>query len=278
MISQKALSQARAVLSGHRMEASEKSRKVLMATVGGQSEAMKSTVFAVWADHTSRMKKENEIRVEYEEQIEAAEKRLFDYREQQLKNVRGVVMRQAGEQDTALVQQCFQAIKQEIDEQKFMRENGAAMSELQDKLKNLADTQSSNAKKVLGRMNAESGVGLMTYCFQAWVKFWEDYNKNKEYEDALKASEKKVAEFMKNQNDGAKSVLNRMNQGSNTGLLALCIKSWVEFLAEEKKMLEMKEIMENNAAKFSSFTGRNKESADSVMQKAAEAADIATIL
>jgi len=92
----------------------------------------------------------------------------------------------------ALVAQCFLAIKQEIDEQKFMRENGSAMAELQEKLKSLADTQSSNAKKVLGRMNAESGVGLMTYIFQAWVKFWEDYNKNKEYEDALKASERKL--------------------------------------------------------------------------------------
>merc|ERR1712028_228881 len=187
-------------------------------------------------------------------------------------------MRQAGEQDNALIQQCFTAIKQEIDEQKFLRDNGSAMSELQDKLKNLADTQSANAKKVLGRMNAESGVGLMTYVFQAWVKFWEDYNKNKEFEDALKVSEQKVAEFMKNQNDGAKSVLNRMNEASGAGLMALCIKAWTEFLAEEKKMLEMKEIMENNAKKFSSFTGRNKDSADSVMQKYAEAQDIAAIL
>ena len=127
-------------------------------------------------------------------------------------------------------------------------------------------------------MNAESGVGLQTLTFQAWVKFWEDYNKNKEYEDALKVSEKKVAEFMKNQNDGAKSVLNRMNEGSNAGLLALCLKAWTEFIVEEKKMLEMKEIMENNAAKFGSFTGRNKQSADTVMQKYAEAQDIATIL
>merc|ERR1712232_848497 len=127
-------------------------------------------------------------------------------------------------------------------------------------------------------MNAESGVGLQTYIFQAWVKFHEDYNKNKEFEDALKESERKVQEFMKNQNDGAKSVLNRMNQGSITGLLGLCLKSWVEFIAEEKKVLEMKEIMENNARKFASFTGRNKDSADSVMQKAAEAADIACML
>merc|ERR1712028_184448 len=156
-------------------------------------------------------------------------------------------MRQAGEQDNALIQQCFTAIKQEIDEQKFLRDNGSAMSELQDKLKNLADTQSANAKKVLGRMNAESGVGLMTYVFQAWVKFWEDYNKNKEYEDALKESEKKVAEFMKNQNDGAKSVLNRMNEGSKAGLMSLCFKAWNQFIADEKEMLKMKEIMENNA-------------------------------
>lgn len=49
-------------------------------------------------------------------------------------------------------------------------------------------------------------------------------------------------------------------------------------MAEEKKMLEMKEVMENNANKFSSFTGRNKASADSVMQKKAEAEDLSTVL
>merc|ERR1719152_594834 len=43
-------------------------------------------------------------------------------------------------------------------------------------------------------------------------------------------------------------------------------------------MLEMKEMMENNQAKMSGFLGRNKHSADSVMQKAAEAQDLQVML
>merc|ERR1711967_171824 len=45
-----------------------------------------------------------------------------------------------------------------------------------------------------------------------------------------------------------------------------------------KKAAEMQELMESNAGKFSSFTGRNKGSAKSAMQRAAEAQDIAVQL
>merc|ERR1711967_66609 len=80
---------------------------------------------------------------------------------------------------------------------------------------------------------------------------------------------------MKQQNDGAKSVLNRMNGSNNTGLMFTCLKAWMDWVTEEKKMLEMKEMMENNQSKMSGFLGRNKASADNVMQKAAEAQDLA---
>lgn len=110
-----------------------------------------------------------------------------------MKNVRGVVMRQAAEGDRQLVSSCFDAMKTEVEERKFTEQNGAAISQLEGKLKNMADTASSNAKKVLGRMNEQSGLGVQTYVFQAWAKFHEDYQKNKDYEDAVKAAEKKLA-------------------------------------------------------------------------------------
>jgi len=278
MISQKALAQARAQLNGTRLDANEKSRKVLMGVVAGNLNALKTSVFSTWADHTSKMKRENEIRLQYEEQIEAAETRLFEYREAQLKNVRGVVMRQAEEGDRVLLATCFDAIKQEVDEKKFLLENGETLAAMESKLKSMADSQSAAAKKFMNRMNAGNDNSTQTFFFQAWQKFCEDYNKNREYEDALKVSEKKVAQFMANQNDGAKSVLNRMNESNNTGLLFTCLKAWMDWLTEEKKMLEMKELMENNQAKMSSFMGRNKSSADSVMQKYAEAQDLAVQL
>jgi len=275
MISQKALAHARAQLNGSRIEANEKSRKVLLAIIGGQSDALRTTCFSCWADVTSRMKKENEIRKEYEEQIEEAEKRLFDYRQSQLTNVRGVVERQAKEVQGELVARCFRAFQEEVDEKKFKIEAGRDIAELEGKLKAMNDAQSANAKKVLGRMGNESDAGLQTYVFQAWQRFCEEYQKNKEMEDRIKESEQKIAAYMKKQAEGAKSVLTRMSMGNDTGLLTTIWKSWNDWILENKRTRALQEQLQANAARMNDFTGRNKGSAKSAMQRSAEAQEIA---
>jgi hypothetical protein len=278
MISQKALAQARSQLNGSRIDANEKSRKVLMGIVGGQAEALRATCFSCWSDIVSRMKKENEIRKEYEEQIEAAETRLFEYKQAQLTNVRGVVMRQAAEGQMALIARCFKAFTEELEEKKFRASAGADIEQLEGKLKAMAEVQSQNAKKVLGRMTQGSEAGLQQYVFQAWQKFCEDYKKNFEFEEALKAQEAKTKAFMEKQNAGAKSVLSRMSSGNDSGLMHMCWKAWNDWIIENKKAAEMQELLENAQGKFSSFTGRNKGSAKSAMQRAAEAQDISVQL
>merc|ERR1712151_250519 len=101
-----------------------------------------------------------------------------------------------GEQgDRELVARCFQAFVEEVEESKFTKAAGKDIAELEGKLKAMADQQSDNAKKVLGRMGNDSDVALQQYVFQAWQRFCEEYNKNKEFEDAVKASEQKVNEM-----------------------------------------------------------------------------------
>lgn len=102
--------------------------------------------------------------------------------------------------------------------------------------------------------------------------------KNKDFEDALKASEQKVASFMKQQNEGAKNVLNRMSMGNDTGLIGSCWKSWVDWILEQKKEKELKEILNASDGRFSDFSGKNKSCAKSAMQRAAEAQEIAVYL
>merc|ERR1719337_441404 len=103
--------------------------------------------------------------------------------------------------------------------------------------------QAAKSKKVLSRPNAGSDQGLMTLCFTAWVQFMEEYRKNKEFEDAVKAEEQKIAEFMKKQNEGAKSVLTRMSAATESGLIAEVFKAWVEVFTEHKKAMEMEDLM-----------------------------------
>merc|ERR1711959_584823 len=138
--------------------------------------------------------------------------------------------------------------------------------------------QSAKSKKVLGRMNAGSDQGLMTMCFTAWVQFIAEYNKNRAFEDAVKAEEKKIAEFMKKQNEGAKSVLGRMSAATDSGLVQACFKGWVEFFTEQKKAYEMEHLLNQNASKFGSFAAKNKASAGSAMDRAAAATDNSTLI
>jgi hypothetical protein len=154
----------------------------------------------------------------------------------------------------------------------------AEMKELEAKMGKFSADQSAKSKKVMARIGAGGDAGLMSMCLSAWVQFLAEYKKNKDFEDAVKAEEKKIAEFMKKQNEGAKSVLNRMSAGTDSGLVQTCFKGWVEFYIEQKKAIEMEELMHANSAKFGSFAARNKASGGSAMERAAYATDLSTYI
>merc|ERR1712185_218142 len=115
------------------------------------------------------------------------------------------------------------------------------MKALEAKMANFTAEQSAKSKKVLGRMTAGSEGGLLALCLNAWVQFIAEYNKNREFEDAVKAEEKRIQEFMKKHQDGAKSVLNRMSAGTESGLVQSCMKAWIEFYQEQKKANELED-------------------------------------
>merc|ERR1712232_628410 len=52
MVSQKALAQAKAQLGSFRVEASEKSKKVLLGLVASSDATLLSTLYIMWAEHT----------------------------------------------------------------------------------------------------------------------------------------------------------------------------------------------------------------------------------
>merc|ERR1719359_1503991 len=127
-------------------------------------------------------------------------------------------------------------------------------------------------------MSAGSDQGLVSMVFAAWVQFIAEYNKNKEFEDAVKAEEQKIAEFMKKQNEGAKSVLNRMSAGTDQGLIDMCFKGWLDVYNEIKKSNELQELLNSGSGKFKEFSSRNGKSAKSAMDRAAELTETSTLI
>jgi len=268
-IAQKALNHAKAELGMSRVQANEKSKKVLMAMLAGQDNALLATCFVNWQDDIAMARKERAIRADYATEIEAAENRLKTYIEKQVGIMKNVINKKHGEGFMFLIQQCFDAMKSQVEENKWAQENADAIKDLDAQLAKFAADKKANARKSLMTMGNNKEQALVLLCFQALVSYCEDYKKNKELEDAVKAKEQQVAEMMKKHKEGSKSVLDKMAQNSDTALVQSCMAGWIEFFMEQKKANEMQDMLESGTGRFNEFSKRNKGSAGSLMDRSA---------
>merc|ERR1712193_253021 len=220
---------------------------------------------------------EAEIRVEYEERIEAAQKRLFDYKQSQKGNAKGVLLRQAAAGDSALIGEVFGYLCKEPQGRKADEEAARKLAEIEAKLAAQAGKNKDNAKAVLMRNLAQGDNMLMDVCLEAWKAWLVEYKKDKETEDAVKAAEAKVAAFMKGKSEGAKGIIDRMNSATDSGLVEHVVSTWVQYYKDLKKAEEMEALINGGAARFSSFSSRNKQGAMTAGQKATAVKDYGLI-
>merc|ERR1712078_697094 len=246
----------------------DKAYKAMMGVAGKNDRAMMDSFITNWKSVVDRTKKEAEIRIEYEERIEAAQKRLFDYKQSQKGNAKGVLMRQAASGDSALIGEVFAYLCKEPQQRKADEEAEKKLKEIEAKLAAQAGKNKDNAKVVLMRNLAQGDNMLMDVCLEAWKSWLAEYKLNKDQEDAVKAAEQKVAEFMKSKSEGAKGVIDRMNAATDSGLVEHVISTWVQYWNDKKKAEEMEAILNGANAKFSAFGERNKAGAMSAGQKA----------
>merc|ERR1719171_16891 len=273
MQAQKQLAAANAQLGQYTGSHKDKGKKMMMGVAAKNDKACMDLTLTEWYKLVARNKKENEIRKEYEERIEVAQKRLFDYKQSMKGNSKGVLMKQAAKGDAALVTEVYFLLKKEVEDKKLEEETQRKMLEMEAKMKGMADKNKENTKSVLMRNLAASDNMLCDTCLEAWKSWLIDYKKNKDEEDAVKAAEQKMEEFMKSKKDGAKSIIDKMNTASDSGLQEHVMSTWAQYFKEEQKAAEMEALMEANAAKFSKFNERNKAGAQSAGSKATQVRD-----
>merc|ERR1711985_88512 len=130
---------------------------------------------------------------------------MGEYRQAALNNVRNVLMRKAAEGDSALIQQVWKSWTDEVQETKREAGSQGAMAAMEAKLASASAAQTENTKKVMTKMSAGSDNALLKVVITSWMQFLEEYKKNKGEEDAIRAQEKAMEDFMKQKKDGAKA-------------------------------------------------------------------------
>merc|ERR1712118_440451 len=77
----KQLADAQKQLSHYSSSHNDKAKKMMMGVAGNADKALLVVCFSSWAELKKKLAFENKIRLEYEERIDAAQKRLFDYKQ-----------------------------------------------------------------------------------------------------------------------------------------------------------------------------------------------------
>merc|ERR1719171_684741 len=277
MVAQKQLAAAQQQLGQFQGNHKEKGKKMLMGVAGKNDRMLTEVTFEHWRDLIQQQKKEAEIRKEYEDRIVEANKKLFEYKQAQKGNAKGVLMKQAAKGDGAIVEEVYFLLKKEMEDKKLEAEAEKKLAEIEAKMAAQAAKNKENTKSVLMRNLAASDNMLCDTCIEAWKTWLVEYKKNKEQEDAVKAAEQRMEAFMKNKSSGAKGVLDRMNSATDSGLVEHVISSWCTMYKEDKKAAEMEEMIANANAKFASFNQRNKQGAQTAGGRAAEVRDYGLI-
>lgn len=268
MQAQKRLAAAQAQLSAYSTGANDKAKKVLMSLSSGNATALLTSTFKGWMTYIKQSKEEREICGEYEDRIELANKKLMEFKEKQLSGVRKVMMKKAQEGDQLLLQDVIKVFKSVVEDAKFDKENGDQIRALEEQLASFKSSQAENTKRVMARMGASGDQDLVSTCLKAWINFRLEYLKDKEANDAVKAAEAKVNQFMKGHKENAKALLDKMSAGTNTGLMHEVMEAWVTLYVEDKKQRELEEILNSAESKFGEFGERNANNAKTVMERA----------
>merc|ERR1712070_1118304 len=101
---------------------------------------------------------------------------------------------------------------------------------------------------------------------------------NKGEEEAIRAQEKAMEDFMKQKKEGAKAVLDKMNASTDSGLLEHVMSTWGQHYKEEKDAKKMEDMMAANEARFGALNGRQKDNAMGVQNRVNEQMDLNLML
>jgi hypothetical protein len=172
----------------------------------------------------------------------------------------------------------FQAFKDNQEELKKTKESEGSVKALEEKLKSTAANAAANAKRTMARVGAGNDDDLIHMCFKAWNVFCEEYKKDLEMNNAIKAAEQKVKAFQDKNKEGSMSVMQRMTNANDSSLKQSVFQAWRDIVVETAAKDRMETELAEKGGALKSFSTRNKAGAQSVHKRAAALLDVETFI
>jgi hypothetical protein len=257
-------------LANFKGDAKASGKKALMGMADKNEKALTQSVWTGWLGITLANKADREIRAKYEAELHAAEKELFAYKEKQLQGVKDVLMRKVREGDRGLVDCCISSWYDVVQQTKKDGDTKAELEKMQARMKDFKDDAKARQMKVMGRMSEGNDQAAVVLAWNSWTAFHQDYQKDKETEEAAKKLEQQLAAQMKDKKDEAKKVLDRMAGATDTGLMQTCWRAWLQSNEEDRKAKQLADEMAKTDVRLKQMIDQQKGNAFGVQARTNE--------
>jgi hypothetical protein len=159
-------------------------------------------------------------------------------------------------------------LKHKLKGEKEIREKFEKEIEVLDtKLMEYRQSALINVRNVLMRKASEGDAALIQQVWKSWLYCCEETRRECGSQEAMNAMEAKLAAHSAAQAENTKKVMTRMTAGSDTGLLTVCLGSWVAWLADYKKNKDMEDAVKQQEKKMAEYMAKKKDEAKAVLDK-----------
>lgn len=267
---QKKLAEAEAELARQNGDQNSKAAKAVITFAKGNDKAFILMLMQQWHSTTKQLRLEASLREQYGDRLKDLEDNLAKWKGQQCVRTQNVILKKIQQDQEALKGRVFDIWRKDVEDEKFMKENGDKVRALEERLANSKASQKAHAQKVLGGMATRSDDGLVDACFKGWVQCRKDTLRAKEEQEARLAGDSKLDQFTKGKSDQAKYLVSTFSSSNKTGMVHACMTAWIALYDEGRKEAEIAEAMHNSKSKMENFQQKNKASSGSVMNRAGQ--------
>eukprot|EP00429_Kryptoperidinium_foliaceum_P127922 CAMPEP_0176264800 /NCGR_PEP_ID=MMETSP0121_2-20121125/41815_1 /TAXON_ID=160619 /ORGANISM="Kryptoperidinium foliaceum, Strain CCMP 1326" /LENGTH=663 /DNA_ID=CAMNT_0017604813 /DNA_START=14 /DNA_END=2002 /DNA_ORIENTATION=+ len=248
-------------------EQMQKLMPFLKGFIGGNDRATIHMAFQAWAIEMDQMKRERMIEEMYGKRFKECEDRLTAWQQSVIRNATRSVVRHMEQLNERLVGDVFFTWKRGVDAEKFEREHGETIAQLQEKLSNAKTSSVESAQRMVVQMFAVDSEKLLQVAMQAWGDLIRVAYEKKQVAEEAKSVQDRITRSGTKMMESSKHFVQSMANRAETAH-RMCYQAWVQVLLEAKREASLAARLDAKAASLTSWGEKRKETGISATERA----------
>ncbi|CAE7714507.1 unnamed protein product [Symbiodinium pilosum] len=278
MGARKKLAAAQFKLGRGRDAALQKSSRFVLHFAEGSMRGLGTVVFRSWQAAAAELRSERRVAMEFEKRRNDWKQRMQEFKERQLRGVRGLSERQVIARQREAGLDCFWAWQGVVRDRKLEEDLAKKLEAFRVRLGRMKQSQVLNADSFLLKASTYSEAALLSSCFQAFVAARREVAEEAACKAQLQKTRDQIDLFRKSKSATAKRILREMCCCTEAGLAAEAWAAWAMLANQARDERAIRQQLDESAQHRDLIRRRSKESGHKVAEKLRGRRDVASLV